>query len=144
MPSPVSAGHFWDDAWVPWACLGLIMGNHFPCFHGFKGGKGVANFIGFHLVLLPLGTILAAAAYGVTLAIVRIPFLASFALVGVLTGFGVFRWGDALVGLIPVIVTALCGHGHFDLTAYEAYLSGSMQDEDVTDERLAEGLATLP
>ncbi len=43
-----------------------------------------------------------------------------------------------------VILTALCGHGHFDLPAYEAYLSGAMLDEEVTDERLAVGLATLP
>jgi tryptophan synthase beta chain len=43
-----------------------------------------------------------------------------------------------------VILTALCGHGHFDLPAYDNYLSGQMVDEDVTAERLAAGLATLP
>jgi len=43
-----------------------------------------------------------------------------------------------------VILTALCGHGHFDLAAYDAYLNGSMVDEDVTDERLAEALRTVP
>jgi tryptophan synthase beta chain len=43
-----------------------------------------------------------------------------------------------------VILTALCGHGHFDLAAYDAYLGGSMVDEEVTDARLAEALATIP
>ncbi len=43
-----------------------------------------------------------------------------------------------------VILTALCGHGHFDMAAYDAYLDGRMQDEEVTDERLAAGLATVP
>ncbi len=43
-----------------------------------------------------------------------------------------------------VILTALCGHGHFDLAAYDSYLSGRMVDEEVTDERFAEGLATVP
>jgi tryptophan synthase beta chain len=43
-----------------------------------------------------------------------------------------------------VILTALCGHGHFDLAAYDAYLSGRMTDEDVTGERLADALADLP
>ena len=43
-----------------------------------------------------------------------------------------------------VILTALCGHGHFDLAAYENYLSGAMVDEDVTDERFAESLSHLP
>lgn len=43
-----------------------------------------------------------------------------------------------------VIVTALCGHGHFDLAAYDEYLSGNMKDEAVSDERFAQGLANLP
>jgi tryptophan synthase beta chain len=43
-----------------------------------------------------------------------------------------------------VILTALCGHGHFDLAAYDDYLNGRMVDEDVTEERLAAGLATMP
>ena len=43
-----------------------------------------------------------------------------------------------------MILTALCGHGHFDLAAYDAYLNGRMVDEDVSESRLAEGLATVP
>ena len=43
-----------------------------------------------------------------------------------------------------VILTALCGHGHFDLAAFDAYLGGRMVDEDFSEERLAAGLANLP
>ena len=43
-----------------------------------------------------------------------------------------------------VILTALCGHGHFDLAAYEAYLAGTMVDEDVPDARFAAALETIP
>jgi tryptophan synthase beta chain len=43
-----------------------------------------------------------------------------------------------------VILTALCGHGHFDLAAYDQYLRGAMVDEDVPDERFAEALASIP
>jgi tryptophan synthase beta chain len=43
-----------------------------------------------------------------------------------------------------VILTALCGHGHFDLAAYDAFLAGRMVDEDVPDERFAAALADLP
>ena len=43
-----------------------------------------------------------------------------------------------------VILTALCGHGHFDLAAYENYFAGAMVDEDVSDERFAAALETLP
>jgi tryptophan synthase beta chain len=43
-----------------------------------------------------------------------------------------------------VILTALCGHGHFDLAAYDTFLSGRLVDEDVSDERFAEALESLP
>jgi len=40
-----------------------------------------------------------------------------------------------------VILTALCGHGHFDLAAY---LAGRMTGEQVSDARFAAALADLP
>ncbi|MFM8775167.1 MAG: TrpB-like pyridoxal-phosphate dependent enzyme, partial [Actinomycetota bacterium] len=43
-----------------------------------------------------------------------------------------------------VILTALCGHGHFDLAAYENFLAGTMVDEALSDERFAPALANLP
>jgi tryptophan synthase beta chain len=47
-----------------------------------------------------------------------------------------------------VIVTALCGHGHLDLPAYAAYLSGSIDDTSWADadlqEAVAEALTRLP
>jgi tryptophan synthase beta chain len=47
-------------------------------------------------------------------------------------------------GESKVILTALCGHGHFDLAAYEAYPAGRMIDEDVPDARFASALDDLP
>lgn len=38
----------------------------------------------------------------------------------------------------------LSGHGHFDLSAYEAHLSDKLEDFEYTDEMLKAGLATLP
>ena len=43
-----------------------------------------------------------------------------------------------------VILTALSGHGHFDMAAYDAYLSGRMTDEQVNDTRFADALTDLP
>jgi tryptophan synthase beta chain len=43
-----------------------------------------------------------------------------------------------------VVLTALSGHGHFDLAAYDDYLNGRMVDEEVSEERFAAGLATIP
>ena len=43
-----------------------------------------------------------------------------------------------------VIVTALCGHGHLDLAAYEKYLSGEMVDFELPDEAIAAAMAEVP
>lgn len=43
-----------------------------------------------------------------------------------------------------VILFCLSGHGHFDLSAYEAYLSGSLKDVEYTEEMLQEGFKNLP
>ena len=43
-----------------------------------------------------------------------------------------------------VILTALCGHGHLDLAAYESFLSGEMVDYDLSDDAIAEAMAQVP
>ncbi|MEU8245758.1 TrpB-like pyridoxal phosphate-dependent enzyme [Nonomuraea sp. NPDC048916] len=43
-----------------------------------------------------------------------------------------------------VILTALCGHGHFDLAAYDRYLSGAMEDFSLPQERIDTALMGLP
>ena len=43
-----------------------------------------------------------------------------------------------------VILTALCGHGHFDMTAYERYLSDDMTDFELPQDRIDAALASLP
>ncbi len=42
------------------------------------------------------------------------------------------------------IVFNLSGHGHFDLSAYEAYLAGKLQDYEYPAEKIAEALKGLP
>ena len=43
-----------------------------------------------------------------------------------------------------VILTALCGHGHLDLPAYDAYLSGTLEDNALDDAAIASAVASLP
>jgi len=43
-----------------------------------------------------------------------------------------------------VILFGLCGHGHFDLSAYDAYLSGSLEDPEFSEDDLGKALASLP
>ncbi len=43
-----------------------------------------------------------------------------------------------------VILTALCGHGHLDLSSYEKYLSGEMVDYDLPQEQIDAAMAEVP
>jgi len=43
-----------------------------------------------------------------------------------------------------VILFCLTGHGHFDMAAYDSYLSGRMQDYEYPDEEVAKAIAELP
>jgi tryptophan synthase beta chain len=43
-----------------------------------------------------------------------------------------------------VILTALCGHGHFDLASYDAYLSGELTDYDYPEAAVAEAMERVP
>jgi tryptophan synthase beta chain len=43
-----------------------------------------------------------------------------------------------------VILFGLCGHGHFDLSAYDAFLAGQLEDPEFSEEDLSAALASLP
>src|SRR3954453_14302120 len=43
-----------------------------------------------------------------------------------------------------VILFGLCGHGHFDLGAYEAYLAGDLEDPEFSETDMQDALGRLP
>ena len=43
-----------------------------------------------------------------------------------------------------VILVNLCGHGHFDMSAYDAFLNGELTDLDFSEQEMEEALARLP
>jgi tryptophan synthase beta chain len=43
-----------------------------------------------------------------------------------------------------VILFGLCGHGHFDLSAYDAYLAGELEDPEFSEADMSEALESLP
>jgi tryptophan synthase beta chain len=47
-------------------------------------------------------------------------------------------------GEARVIVFGLCGHGHFDLAAYDAYLAGELEDPEFSEQDMQQALARLP
>jgi tryptophan synthase beta chain len=43
-----------------------------------------------------------------------------------------------------VILFGLCGHGHFDLSAYDAFLSGKLEDPEFSEDDLQAAMSGLP
>jgi tryptophan synthase beta chain len=43
-----------------------------------------------------------------------------------------------------VILFGLSGHGHFDLSAYDAYLAGELEDPEFSEADRNDALARLP
>jgi predicted alternative tryptophan synthase beta-subunit len=43
-----------------------------------------------------------------------------------------------------VILFNLCGHGHFDMSAYDAYLAGELEDYEYPAEAIEAAMANVP
>lgn len=93
-------------ALVPWAGLGLILGNRFPCFHGLHGGKGVANYLGFTTIISPVAAGLSALGWLLTYAIGRTPFIGSFVMVFILAAGTIAACEYSLSAIAGVAATA--------------------------------------
>ena len=61
------------------AALGAFLGHLFPAWLGFKGGKGVATFLGILIALLPVGATIFAAVWIATLLLTRYSSVAGIA-----------------------------------------------------------------
>ena len=51
---------------------------------------------------------------------------------------------EASDGEAKTILFGLCGHGNFDLAAYDAYLAGELEDPEFSEAELEAALASLP
>jgi len=92
---------------VPWVGLTLIIGNCFPCFHQFRGGKGVASYLGFTILTSPAAAVVSCLVWVVAYGIVRIPFIASFFMTIVLAVGTVIVCGYRAEAMAGAIITAL-------------------------------------
>lgn len=98
-----TASRFLSAPELIWVGFCLLLGNRFPCFHGFKGGKGVAHFIGFSLFPSPLFTVLSLAGWCWGYLFFRQSFAGSMVLTAIL-GMGLARTSDTeLIGIAGVI-----------------------------------------
>jgi acyl phosphate:glycerol-3-phosphate acyltransferase len=107
------AVHFLDRQYLSWAAFFLVLGNSFPCFHGFRGGKGVANYLGFTALVTPWAALIAAAIWLAVYGIVRIPFIASFFMIFILACGQAFvlQWQfNAITGALATFLLILFNH----------------------------------
>jgi glycerol-3-phosphate acyltransferase PlsY len=116
----VIACYFLKAHLLPWAGFFLVLGNSFPCFHGFRGGKGVANYLGFTALIAPWAALIAAAIWLIAYGIGRITFIASFFMVFTLALGQAFtlHWKfSAVSGALATFLLILFTHRK-NITAY--------------------------
>ena len=98
---------------VPIIGLALISGNRWPCFHGFRGGKGVANYLGFSTIIAPLASLISGLVWLLTSAVCRIPFIGSFLMVFILAAGTLFTCDFHPTSTVAVLATvALIFYSH--------------------------------
>jgi glycerol-3-phosphate acyltransferase PlsY len=120
-------------SWLPlelWPTPGLflILGNRYPLFHGFRGGKGVANYLGFSLVLQPTAAGLACLAWLIAYAMARRPFIGSFFMVTVLGLGNLSRclWqAPAMAAVLGTLALIFLAHGS-NLAALRREMRGEL------------------
>lgn len=98
---------------VIWIGLALLVGNRFPCFHGFKGGKGVADYCGITLLLAPVAVPIGAVGWLFTKGFTRQPFMASLVLTPILGIGTLVHYSRDLLSVLGVLLTvALVVYNH--------------------------------
>ncbi len=109
----VLAMYYLEPAWLPWAGYFLVLGNSYPCFHEFRGGKGVANYLGFTILVSPWAAMLSCALWLLVYGLVRKPFIASFFMVFTLACGQAYHshwnWG-AIAGSLMTWILILYNH----------------------------------
>jgi len=98
---------------TPWVGLFLLLGNHFPCFHQFKGGKGVGSYLGFTAALSPLSSALSCLVWVAGYSVFRVPFIASLGMIFILSAGSMIAvsWdAPAVIGIGITTMLLLANH----------------------------------
>jgi len=108
-----AALHMLPVSTVPWIGFSFIIGNRYPCFHQFRGGKGVAGYLGFTALISPISAGISALVWVLVYGIVRIPFIASFFMIAVLALGTIIACGfrtEAVEGTVATVLFISANH----------------------------------
>jgi glycerol-3-phosphate acyltransferase PlsY len=98
-----------DVRWAGFAGLAAIMGHMFPVYLGFRGGKGVATWIGSFILLAPTAMLISLIAFLAAVLTTRFISLGSLTaaaclpLILICTGSPVYLWIPAAVAAALII-----------------------------------------
>jgi acyl phosphate:glycerol-3-phosphate acyltransferase len=103
-----------EAAAIRWATLvgiAAFVGHIYPVWLGFKGGKGVATALGVFVVLAPWVALAGVAAFGVAIALTRVPAVGSLAgtaviAIGTFATYGAssfVSWAGVAIALVIVL-----------------------------------------
>ena len=98
---------------VPLTGLAFIIGNRYPCFHRFRGGKGVAGYLGFTVLISPISAGISALVWVIVYGIVRISFVASLFMIAVLALGTISACGlrtEAVAGTVATVLFIFNNH----------------------------------
>jgi glycerol-3-phosphate acyltransferase PlsY len=110
------------DALTVWVVLFLILGNRYPVFHNFKGGKGVATCLGFTAAVAPIFAAASCLAWVLVYAVARVTFIGSLFMIAVM-GMGIMQHynGEAYALTGTILCLSLIIHAHrSNIAAYLA------------------------
>ena len=96
----------WGPDMAVLAGFGAFMGHLFPVWLGFKGGKGVATYVGVLLGLLPLGVAIFAVVWLLTAAITRYSSLAAL-IAAIVVPVALFLLGYIQVAELFTVMSAI-------------------------------------
>jgi glycerol-3-phosphate acyltransferase PlsY len=100
-------------ALVPFGGLSLVTANRFPMWHGLRGGKGVAGYLGFVAAGAPLGACLACVAWLSAYGVTRVTAVASMTMLVVLCASvlrDTSRWDAGCVATLATAALIVLGH----------------------------------
>jgi glycerol-3-phosphate acyltransferase PlsY len=88
-----------SDPLAPVLGLILVFGNQKPLFHRFRGGKGVASYLGFSMIINPFWAGISCLIWILAYTLFRKPFIGSFFMIAAL-GLGTmirYSWSWAVI-----------------------------------------------